>query len=105
MIAARTEGYTCAAKVWALCLVQGPFSVSVLNPTRPTRNKRSTVHWDTAPHCASLKQDLPSVHRACPHALLGVLYCIRLSPAAAPQLPSPNPNTLLRGCVRGGSIG
>jgi hypothetical protein len=25
---ARTEGYTYAAKVWALCLVQGPFSVA-----------------------------------------------------------------------------
>jgi hypothetical protein len=25
---ARTEGYTYAAKVWAMCLVQGPFSVA-----------------------------------------------------------------------------
>ena len=27
-IVARTEGYTYAAKVWALCLVQAPFSVA-----------------------------------------------------------------------------
>jgi tRNA-binding EMAP/Myf-like protein len=27
-LVARTEGYTYAAKVWALCLVQGPFSVA-----------------------------------------------------------------------------
>ena len=28
MMVARTEGYTYAAKVWALSLVQGPFSVA-----------------------------------------------------------------------------
>ena len=34
------EGYTYTTNVWALCLVQGPFSVApVPNPTRPIRNQ------------------------------------------------------------------
>jgi hypothetical protein len=31
---ARTEGDTCAVKVWALCLVLGPFSVAPCHPNR-----------------------------------------------------------------------
>jgi hypothetical protein len=38
-IVAHAEGYTFAAKVWALSLVQGSFSV-VPNPNRPIRNFR-----------------------------------------------------------------
>jgi hypothetical protein len=32
MSRARTEGYTYAANVWMLSLVQGPFSVAVPKP-------------------------------------------------------------------------
>jgi hypothetical protein len=37
---ARTEGYTYAATVWDLSLVQGPLSHPTPNPNRPIRNLR-----------------------------------------------------------------
>jgi hypothetical protein len=41
------EGYTFTTNVWALCLVQGPFSVApVPNPTRPIRIQIVTVDDD-----------------------------------------------------------
>jgi hypothetical protein len=40
MIAARVESYTHAAKVWALCVVQGPFSVA----PRANRYKSVSAH-------------------------------------------------------------
>jgi hypothetical protein len=42
-ITARTEGYTYAAKVWPLCLVQGPFSVALCQARRyAARHARTT---------------------------------------------------------------
>jgi tRNA-binding EMAP/Myf-like protein len=45
-LVARTEGYTYAAKVWALCLVQGPFSVAPCQPYR--YDSHQTIHCATA---------------------------------------------------------
>jgi hypothetical protein len=50
---ARAEGYTYAANVWALSVVQGPFILCrpVPNHTRPIRNTKShCALWDAGRH-------------------------------------------------------
>jgi hypothetical protein len=41
---ARTKGFIYATQVWAVCLVQGPFSVSPRAEPCPVRIKPTTVH-------------------------------------------------------------
>ena len=48
-VVARTQGHTFAARVWAPCVIQGPFSVApCLTLTVPIRNKQLTVRCDAA---------------------------------------------------------
>jgi hypothetical protein len=54
---ARTQGYTYAAEVWALCVVQGPFSVAPCpNPHRPTPRRHS---WAAMLPCRTWQPRLP----------------------------------------------
>jgi hypothetical protein len=64
-IVVRTESYTYAAKVWALSLVQGPFSVaSSPNPSVAIRNvfhRRDAVY--PPPPCDSTLMSQPQLFR------------------------------------------
>jgi hypothetical protein len=65
-IVARTEGYTYAAKVWALTLVQGPFSVAPCQPNDSQLLHRCTsvglLHRDCRQRHAARGEDAERAH-------------------------------------------